>query len=331
MTIVPMNMAPRATIVMYHYVRRLAGSRFARLTALDLDAFRGQLEFVRKHYRPVSIFDIVLATRGRLDLPPRAIVLTFDDGYAEHYRDVFPLLHEWKMPAAFFPAAASLIDRRVLDVHKIQFILAAADAPEPLVQAIDEAVERAADRSGVKPLSQYRADGWKAVRFDSPAASYVKYMLQGALPDDLRTTVLDELFTKLVSSDERAFANELYMTTDEAREMSEAGMTIGAHADRHVTLTSLDRDGQAREIDGALRVLDAVNAPRSRFVFSYAKGAHNPDSVSLLRERGCVLAVTNRPSVATIAPDTLLTLPRLDANHLPTDALAPPDEWTLRA
>jgi peptidoglycan/xylan/chitin deacetylase (PgdA/CDA1 family) len=319
------------TIVMYHYVRRLAGSRFARLTALDLDAFREQLEFIRRHYTPVSILDIVLASSGQVELPPRAIALTFDDGYTEHYRDVCPLLNAVQMPAAFFPAASSLIDRRVLDVNKIQFVLAAADTPDPLVQAIDEAVERAKGRSDVKSLSEYRAEGWKAVRFDSPAASYVKYMLQGSLPDDLRTAVLDQLFSKLVSSDERAFADELYLGIEQAREMADAGMTIGGHADRHMTLTSLSRDGQAREIDGALRVLDAVGAPRTQFVFSYAKGAHNADSVSLLRERGCVLAVTNRPGIATVAADTLLSLPRLDANHLPTDASAPPNDWTRRA
>ena len=104
---------------MYHYVRRLAVSRFPRLPALDLDAFRGQLDFIRRHYTPVSVLDIVLATRGRVELPPRAIVLTFDDGYTEHYQDIFPLLHRLKVPAAFFPAASSLIDRRVLDVNKI--------------------------------------------------------------------------------------------------------------------------------------------------------------------------------------------------------------------
>ena len=323
--------APRATLVMYHYVRRLTAGRFPRLTSLDLDAFRGQLAYIAKHYSPVSLADIVSAAHGRSELPPRPIVLTFDDGYAEHYRDVLPLLRTSGVAGAFFPAASSLIERRILDVNKIQFVLAAADTPLALVQSIEDVVEREAGRPDVKPLAAYRADGWKPVRYDSPAASYVKYMLQGALPDDLRTNVLDALFAKFVSADERAFADELYFTSDQAREIAEAGMTVGCHADRHITLTSMSRDGQAREIDGAMRVLDAIGLPRSPFVFSYAKGAHNAHSVALLRERGCVLGVTNRPSIATVAPDTVLTLPRLDANHLPADGLAPPNEWTLRA
>jgi peptidoglycan/xylan/chitin deacetylase (PgdA/CDA1 family) len=321
----------RATIVMYHYIRRLRRSRFPRLTALDLDAFRGQLKYIGKHYSSVSLSDVAAAARGDGELPPRPIALTFDDGYAEHYHDVVPLLHDAAIPGAFFPAASSLLERRVLDVNKIQFVLAASEHPEPLVAVIDEAVERSAGRVDVTSNADYRAAGWKPMRFDEPAASYVKYMLQGVLPDDMRTEILNALFTRFVSADERAFADELYFTGRQAAEMAAAGMTIGCHADRHVTLTSLTRDEQTHEIDGALRVLDAIDRPRSPFVFSYAKGAYNTDSVEILRSRGCTLAVTNRPSIATLAPDTVLTLPRLDANHLPIDPSAPANEWTRRA
>jgi len=332
MTIVPWNASPRLTIVMYHYVRRVAASRFPRLAALELDAFRGQLDFIRRHYKPISIFDVVSAAIQRVEVPTGAMVLTFDDGYAEHYRDVFPLLRQAGIKATFFPAASALIERRLLDVNKIQFILAAVETPDILVTSIDEAVESAKWRMDVQPLSDYRAEGWKAVRFDSPAASYVKYMLQGALPEDVRTGILDDLFAKFVSADQHAFAEELYMTVDQAREIREAGMTIGAHADRHLTLTSLSRDDQAHEIDGALRVLDAVGTARSDFAFSYAKGAYNDDSLALLRDRCCAIAVTNRRGNAIVGPDdeNMLTLPRFDAKHVPTDPDAAPTEWTSR-
>jgi peptidoglycan/xylan/chitin deacetylase (PgdA/CDA1 family) len=330
MTTVPWNWSPRLTIVMYHYVRRVATSRFPRLAALELDAFRGQLDFIRRHFKPISIADVVSAAVRNDEVPIGAMVLTFDDGYAEHYRDVFPLLRQARIPGTFFPVASALIERRLLDVNKIQFILAAVETPDILVAAIDGAVDAAKGRADIKPLSDYRARGWKAVRFDSPAASYVKYMLQGALPEDVRSRLLDELFTEFVSADPQAFAEELYMTADQAREMREAGMTIGAHADRHVTLTSLSRDGQAREIDGALRVLDAAGAARTGFAFSYAKGAYNDDSFALLRDRGCAIAVTNRRGNAAVGADRLLTLPRFDARHVPTDPDAAPTEWTSR-
>lgn len=321
----------RATFVMYHYVRPLAASRFPRLAALDVDAFRGQLAYITRHYAPVSCADVIAAVRGDHELPRRPIVLTFDDGYAEHYGEVWPLLRAARVSGTFFLAASALIERRVLDVNKIQFILAAAERAETVVDTIEDAIAREAGRGGVKTVAEYRAAGWIPVRYDSPAASYVKYLLQGALPEELRARLLDSLFAAFVSADERAFAEELYLSAIQARDMVADGMTIGCHADRHVTLTSLSRDGQAREIDGALRVLDAVGLTRSSCVFSYAKGAHNADSLDLLRERGCLMSVTNRPEIATIPPDRMLALPRLDTRHLPVDALAPPNEWTNRA
>jgi peptidoglycan/xylan/chitin deacetylase (PgdA/CDA1 family) len=316
---------------MYHYVRRLAHARFPRLPALDVSAFIGQIEYIRRHYTPVALADLVAAAGGDCKLPKRAIALTFDDGYREHYRDVFRILGARDIPGAFFPATSSLVDRSVLDVNKIQFVIATAPAADALVDAIDDAVVRAADRDDVRMLAEYRSDGWKPVRYDTAAVSYVKYMLQGALPADLRSALVNELFARFVSSDERAFADDLYFTVDEAREMADAGMTIGCHADRHVTLTSLTRDGQAREIDGALRVLDAIGRQRDPLVFSYAKGAYDEASLDLLRARHCVLAVTNRPDIATLSPEAMLTLPRLDTNHLPSTSSAPPGEWTLKA
>jgi peptidoglycan/xylan/chitin deacetylase (PgdA/CDA1 family) len=113
--------------------------------------------------------------------------------------------------------------------------------------------------------------------------------------------------------------------------MVAAGMEIGCHGDQHLMLTALARDAQAREIDGALRVLDATGRPRMGFAYCYAKGEHNADSVELLRARGCAIALTTRVALAAVAPETMLTVPRIDANDLPVDGAAPPNDWTLRA
>jgi len=303
---------------MYHYVRDLAATRFPRLTALPLATFRAQLDYIAREHAPVSMDDVVRAADGVATLPPNAILLTFDDGYAEHAREVCQLLADRGIRGAFFPAASSLVDRRVLDVNRIQFVLAAAESADAIAGAIDRAVAAESGRADVRPVEAYHADGWKAVRYDAPAAAYVKYMLQRALPADVRARVLDDLFREFVTSDERAFADELYFTADEGRRMAAAGMTIGAHADAHVALTSLSRDGQAREIDGALRALDAAGVERRPFAYSYAKGEYNDDTLALLRARGCAAAVTTRVDRASVSAETRLTLPRIDAVHLPT-------------
>src|SRR6266487_22861 len=317
--------APTATIVMYHVVRPASGLA-ATLKGLDVEAFRGQLEYIRAHYTPVNLFDLADAAEDLRSLAPRPVVLTFDDGYAVHREIVFPMLCETRTPAAFFPAASSMIDGRVLDINKIQLILAVSRDIEPVITAVDWEAE-----SGGGSQAEYRRQFWIPSRWDTPDVAYVKRMLQHALPERVRRPLIDDLFRRLVSADERAVAAELYMSVDAVREMHQAGMSLGAHADRHLRLPTLSRDEQETEIVGALRVLDAVGLPRHRFAFCYANGDYNNDSLELLRSRQCRLACTTQPDLARITRDELLTLPRIDTNDLPVRSAAEPNEWTRRA
>jgi len=330
MTAAETRSAPLATIVMYHRVLPPRTGPLSRLSALAVDAFREQLAYIRHHYTPVSVGDLLRAAAGSR-LPPRPIVLSFDDGYRDHHEYVWPLLEAFAIPGVFFPVSSSMLDRRVLDVNKIQYVLAISGDVGPLVDAIDAAIDRES-RAGRGPsTAEYRAAWWKPSRWDAADVVYVKRLLQHALPDAIRRPLLDDLFNRLVSADEAAFAADLYMTTAEAREMHEAGMTIGAHGDRHLRLPTLSRDGQAEEIDGALRVLHAVGASREQFSYCYANGEHDDASVELLRMRGCGVAFTTRPDLARVAAADLLTMPRIDANDLPTERGATPNRWTSRA
>jgi len=315
---------------MYHFVRPAAASRWPRLAALERDAFREQLRYIQRHYTVIGLSDLIAAADGSGTLPPRPIVLTFDDGYSDHYTHVFPLLTAARIQATFFPVRSSLLDRVVLDPNKIHFILASVADVERLVEEIDAVIASAHD-PGVQPASAYRARWAIASRFDSPSVVYVKRMLQHGLPVMLRRPLVDSLFRRFVTDDEAAFAEELYLTIAQAREMHEAGMEFGAHGDRHIPLTELDRSGQASEIDGALQVLDAIGVTRRSFVYSYVKGQYDDISVDLLRERGCGAAVTTRVDLARISRTGLLALPRIDANDLPVDGNAPANEWTLGA
>jgi len=314
---------------MYHVVRSTASGLLGRLKGLEVPAFREQLAYIRAHYTPVGLFDLVAAATGSGQLPPRPIVLSFDDGYACHYDVVFPVLADAGIPAAFFPVASALVDRSVVDVNKVQCILAASDTVETLVEAVEAAIE--GERPHLPPAAEYRRQWWKSSRWDPAEVVYVKRLLQHVLPQSVRRPLVDELFRTLVSADEEGFAAELYMDANEVRALHDAGMTIGAHGDRHLRLSALSRDDQAVEIDGALRVLDVVGLPRRSFAYCYANGEHNGDSIELLRARECSIALTTRPDLARVAHGELLTLPRIDTNDLPVRSEAAPNEWTRRA
>ena len=110
-----------------------------------------------------------------------------------------------------------------------------------------------------------------------------------------------------MTADEADFAAALYLDVEQAREMRACGLEFGGHGDRHLPLGTLDREGQAREIDGALATLDAIGVPRQDFAYSYVKGSHDATSLELLHTRGCSVALTTREDVANLGIDDLLT------------------------
>src|SRR5690606_34181443 len=66
-----------------------------------------QFAWLRENgYQPVSVDQILTASKGGTPLPPRALLLTFDDGYRSFYTRVFPLLKAYNWPAVLAPVSS---------------------------------------------------------------------------------------------------------------------------------------------------------------------------------------------------------------------------------
>lgn len=90
-------------VLTFHDVRKNVRASFEKspdATAVDettlLDAFTW---LGSAGYRPVSLSQIIAARNGGAPLPPKAVLLTFDDGYESAYTIVFPLLKRFGYPA----------------------------------------------------------------------------------------------------------------------------------------------------------------------------------------------------------------------------------------
>ena len=81
-------------IAMYHYTRDLAHSRYPGIKGLDVTLFRDQIRFFKEHFTIVRMEQVTEAIREGTALPEDAVLLTFDDGYIDHYTFAFPILEE---------------------------------------------------------------------------------------------------------------------------------------------------------------------------------------------------------------------------------------------
>lgn len=306
------------TIVMYHYVRDLARSRYPAIKALRLSAFRGQLTHIGRTYTVVTAEQVIAAARGEAPLPPKAAWLIFDDGYLDHYVNVFPLLHERGWQGSFFPPASAILDGEILAANKVHFILAAQPDPAPIIDALRNTVDEYAGMEGLSSFEHYWSEFAEASRFDPAEVVFVKRMLQHALPEGLRGELIDALFARFVSVDPAAFAAELYMSPEQLRMMARCGMYLGSHGDKHQWLDRLSPERQATDIDRSLAFLRSLGASIDDWVMCYPYGAYNDDLLDILKDRGCVVALTTEVGVATLGENDVLALPRLDTNDLPT-------------
>jgi peptidoglycan/xylan/chitin deacetylase (PgdA/CDA1 family) len=310
------------TIVMYHYVRDLQRSRYPEIKALGVDQFQEQVGYLKRHYTLISGFDLMDAVESGAELPPRAALLTFDDGYIDHFTEVLPVLRREKLPGCFFPPAECVAQHRILDVNKIHFVLASVADKGALVDYILRAMNEARSAHGLESNAFYWEKRGIASRFDTAEVMFVKYMLQRDLPQALRKNIVDGLFEKFVSEDEAEFSTELYMGMDQIADLQRNGMYVGSHGFEHIHLDSASPDAQQLEIDLSIKFLREVGADTTRWIIAYPYGAYNQALLDILRQRGCTVGLTTKVAVADLHQDNPLTLPRLDTNDLPKDSKA---------
>jgi peptidoglycan/xylan/chitin deacetylase (PgdA/CDA1 family) len=319
-------MSRRCTIVMYHYVRPLAGSG---IKGLDVSQFDGQLDYLQKHYRLIGVDTLLDALDGGEALPPMSALLTFDDGMIDHYTHVFPRLRDRGLTGAFFPPATVVLERRLLDVHKVHHILASGTPAALLADRIDRGCAAAREQYALADISAYRSQYAVANRFDPAEVIYVKRMLQHALPEGLRAEITDALFHEYVAADQKAFADSFYVSEAQWREMIAAGMHVGSHGDTHQWLSRLDDEGQKREIDASAAFLRRLGMKRLTICYPY--GDQDARARDFSAAAGFEAGFTTVVDLAQISDENRLTLERLDTNDLPKTGDATATEWTQRA
>jgi peptidoglycan/xylan/chitin deacetylase (PgdA/CDA1 family) len=307
------------TIVMYHYVRDLVRSRYPVIKGLSLERFRRQLDHIQRCYTPISAREMVAAMRDPTQpLPENSILLTFDDGFSDHFDNVFPLLDERGISGCFFPVGQAVLEHKVLDVHKIQFLLAAVPDPAALLDQVFAALPEFSRDHRLGSREEYLTAAAEPHRYDPREVILLKRLLQRELPQAVRTELVRRLFSRYVSADEPAFACELYMSADQIACMRRHGMHIGSHGYSHAWLNHIPAETQAAEVSQSLQFIKTFGVGPDDWTMCYPYGGFNEETLNVLRACNCPAGFSVEPRIADLDADDPLTLPRLDTNDLPS-------------
>jgi peptidoglycan/xylan/chitin deacetylase (PgdA/CDA1 family) len=205
--------------------------------------FEAVLEFLTRHYNPVRLQDVLADSDGR-GLPPRPVLVTFDDGYASVMEWGAPLCNKLGVPAIFFLNAA------FLDNHRL--------APDNLVCFVANVLGMVTINAAVRAVK-----GANGPKLQCLAEVFSDFFPAISLAE--RNTFLNAL-ADLGGINERQLAEEakLYLTRYQICRLVSTEFEIGNHTYTHVRCRSLAPENLAEEIDRNKAVLEATSGSKVR-------------------------------------------------------------------
>ncbi|MGZ8413647.1 MAG: polysaccharide deacetylase family protein [Gemmatirosa sp.] len=305
--------AGRLVAVNFHYVRPSFDDPHPGIHGCTPAGFEAQVRALGAAGDFVSLADLVAAADGTAPLPPRAIVLTFDDGLREQAEHALPVLDRLGVPAAVFVNTAPLADGRVSAVHKIH-LLRARVAPARLLA---ELTARAARMGVAFDVDAAAAGAAAQYRYDPPETARLKFVLNFTLDRPTRDALVDGCFHDLVADDERAAAAALYMDVDALRDLAARGW-LGSHGHEHLPLAAVALGDARVDVARALDHLQRWTGVRPR-AMSYPYGSRAacaPAVADVARAQGVRVAFTMERA-CNVDLRTPLLLARLDSNDAP--------------
>jgi peptidoglycan/xylan/chitin deacetylase (PgdA/CDA1 family) len=268
--------------VMYHYVREAGARPQVGYRSLDPVTFEAQLDSLCRARTPVGWPAIRDALEGRRALPPDAVVLTFDDGLADHHREVLPRLAARGLPGVFFVLARTPEDGLALG-HKIH-VLGAAIGGAALRNAVTERLSPAlAAEYGALQAVIRGAGGTDP---DDPWKRPLQRELEAAADPILADLIRERL------GSESDLARELYLDAGQLRDLAGNGMAVGGHGRDHPWLEFVGAKRVHAEIAASAQFLTPF-APGPR-PFAYPYGGVPSRAGSVLRDAGFAAAFTTR-------------------------------------
>ncbi|WP_341839524.1 polysaccharide deacetylase family protein [Chitinophaga caseinilytica] len=197
----------------------------------DRKAFAQDLDYLLRHFRPVTLGEVVRAMKGGDPLPKGAFLLTFDDGLREIAEIVAPMLQAKGVPAVFFLNPAYLGNKTHFYRFKLGLMLDALRSGTVAASARKAAAELlGAGEEGLE--SAIQGIGWR------------------------RRALADELGGLFGLDFEGIFAKERpYMDHGEVEGLVRAGFSLGGHSMEHPYYQELTLDEQVAQ---TLASVDAV-------------------------------------------------------------------------
>jgi len=278
-------------IIMYHYVRKIKKSDYPNLKGLEFSDFKKQIKFFKKNFQILSNIEFVEILKKKTIQKKKSVLLTFDDGYKDHYEYVFPFLKKNKISANFYPPIMCIKNKKVLDVNKVHFILEKEKNREKILNNIffytKKYLKKGPDQLRLNQINLKS-------RYDNKKTVLIKRLLQNHLPFYFREKIVDKIFKDIVNEEEVEFSKKLYMSKKNLQELYKNGFTIGSHGYNHFWWEKINKIEQEKEISKSINYFKKIKVLDNNLSVCYPYGSFNSQTLALMKKYKVKYALTTR-------------------------------------
>ena len=267
---------------------------------VNTEEFGWQLDHIKAHYNPISLKQLCAWLAGQGALPPRSVLVTFDDGHTNNLHYALPALQKRGMLAVCFIVAGNLGERHLIWVEEGYSRLMSSNA--------EMWVSLDGQRHVLKSFHDRAA-----------ACSYFFRLLQ-KLPEEDQQKEMTNLRRQFpVEEDGGRFRTRFeFLSHAQLRSLNGSNIEIGAHSMTHPVLATLRVERARAEIVGSkLRLEGATGAAINAFAYPFGQpGADFGDrDKDLIREAGYKVAFSGMPGFVNRDSD-VFCLPRIAVGRM---------------
>jgi peptidoglycan/xylan/chitin deacetylase (PgdA/CDA1 family) len=247
--------------------------------------FEQQVCYFAKHFRPILMDTLIDCVQNRRPFPENAILLTFDDGYADNYQAA-RILKKYGMTGIFYITAGCIESEERFWVGEIHHLLGKTTKNRVRLRVRDKVFE---------PFLS-----------DSTRVEAIRRLTQLIKTVDVATreNIREQLRKQL--DDVPALENNLMLTWQQLSEMVAMGMEIGGHTMTHCNLPSATKEEAWNEVLQCRVLLEDHLGTNVRH-FAYPNGGssqyYNSQIKELVRQAGYRSAVTSKLGVVDLRND----------------------------
>lgn len=307
------------SIIAYHYVREIKKSNYPNFKGVELKKFENHIKFFKKKFHIISADELTYFLEVKEKIKKPLVMLTFDDGYIDHYNHVLPILSKNKIKGCFYPPL-NIFKGYLLNVNKIHYILNYFSDRVKLLLIIEDFLltnfNFTIKKKEIKKFFSKKYLTNKIPEYDDEKTLLIKKLLQIILPKEIREKTSDYLLYKCLKLNEKKLSKELYLDIEQLKEINSEGMHIGSHGIEHEYWNNYDLDYQKKEISFSKSFFKKNDISVKNFSVCYPWGSYNEETKKLMKKTKISFGLTsNSGNFSLSSKIDKFFLPRLDANE----------------